>query len=132
MPPGITKATLFEPEVSEPEQKPVLDSKAAVSTDYRETFFKAYPELRGKVWVHHAIEQQILKKFPGLFTEVEIHSLENLRGIPKEINPDLHLSQIRQELNEFYELNPNPTREQFLQKVAEIDAKFGSKFKPSK
>jgi hypothetical protein len=82
--------------------------------------------------VHHAIEQQILRKFPGLFTEGEVHGLENLRGIPVEQNPDLHLSRIRRELDEFYKLNPNPTREQLLRKAAEIDAKFGSRFRPPK
>lgn len=31
-----------------------------------------------------------------------MHSLDNLRGIPKEINSDLHLSKIRKEWNKFY------------------------------
>ncbi|HTD21877.1 MAG TPA: hypothetical protein VK738_04440 [Terriglobales bacterium] len=128
----ISEGTSPKPEIASEQRPTMLQEKEAPSTNYRETFFKAHPELRGKVWVHHAIEQQVLRKFPGLFTEEEIHALENLRGIPKELNPDLHLSQIRQKLNEFYELNPNPTREQFLQKVAEIDAQFRSKFKPPK
>ena len=64
----------------------------AVSTDYRATFFHANPELQGKVIVHHAVEQQVLKRYPGVVTEAEIHSLENLRGIPKALNSDLHLS----------------------------------------
>ena len=41
---------------------------------YRKTFFDAYPDLQGKVVVHHAIEQQILKRYPGLFTEEEINA----------------------------------------------------------
>ncbi len=133
--PSVSKtseATSPKPEIASEQRPTTLQEKEPPSTNYRETFFKAHPELRGKVWVHHAIEQQVLRKFPGLFTNEEIHALENLRGIPKELNPDLHLSQIRQKLNEFYESNPNPTREQFLRKVAEIDAQFRSKFKPPK
>ena len=30
--------------------------------DYKEVFFKEYPELRGEVWVHHGVEQQVLTK----------------------------------------------------------------------
>jgi len=59
---------------------------------YNDTFFTAYPELRGRVWVHHAIPQAVLKKYPGRFTEMETHALSNLRSIPKEINQTLHLS----------------------------------------
>ena len=102
----------------------------AASTDYRGTFFAANPELEGQVVVHHAVEQQTLTRFPGLVSEAEIHSLENLRGIPKAINSDVHLSQIRVEWNQFYRANPNPSQAQLLQKATEIDTKFGSQFQP--
>jgi hypothetical protein len=106
----------------------------ALSTDYRATFLAAHPELEGKVLVHHAVEQQVLKKFPGVATEAEIHSLENLRGIPKAINSDVHLSQLRVEWNRFYkpfiESGTSPTKSQLLQKATEIDARFGSHFTP--
>lgn len=53
--------------------------------------------MKGQVWVHHGVEQQILTKpqTKDLFTYDEIHSIENLRGIPNELNGDLHLSKIR-------------------------------------
>ncbi|PZU07873.1 MAG: hypothetical protein DI622_17290, partial [Chryseobacterium sp.] len=63
----------------------------ALSNNYKANFFKANPGLEGTVVVHHAVEQQVLKRYPGLVTESEMHSLENLRGIPKEINSDVHL-----------------------------------------
>jgi hypothetical protein len=75
---------------------------AAVLRNYRRTFFVAHPELRGLVTVHHAFERQVLKKYPGLFSEAELHALENLRGIPNELNSYLHLSVIRGEWYEFY------------------------------
>lgn len=52
--------------------------------DYRKTFFDANPAVSKSSWVHHAIEQQILIKYPGLFTKEEINSLFNLRGIPRD------------------------------------------------
>jgi hypothetical protein len=96
----------------------------ATSHSYKKTFFEAHPELKGKVVVHHAIEQQVLKRYPGLFTADEMHSLENLRGIPKgDINSRVHLSQIRVEWNRFYEANPNPSRQ-------EVDDMVGNWFSP--
>ncbi|MBI3757350.1 MAG: hypothetical protein HY267_05175 [Deltaproteobacteria bacterium] len=74
----------------------------AASTDYRATFLAANPELEGQVVVHHAVEQQVLTRYPGVVSEAEMHSLENLRGIPNAINSSLHLSQIRIEWNSFY------------------------------
>jgi len=73
-------------------------------------------------------------RWPNLFDELEIHSFENLRGISKEINPDVHLSRIRIEWNKFYNLFPPggavPTRQQILDKAEEIDDLFGHFFSP--
>ncbi len=104
----------------------------AKKIDYKKVFFDEYPDLEGKVVVHHGVEQQVLKKpqTKGLFTEAEMHSLDNLRGIPKEINSDLHLSKIRKEWNRFYREFPNPTKEQLLNKRLEIDKKYGDLFNP--
>ena len=72
----------------------------------------------------------MLNLYPGLFSEAELHALENLRGIPNDLNSDLHLRAIRREWDTFYDQNPYATREQLLQKAAEIDAKYGSQFNP--
>ena len=102
----------------------------AAPNDYRSTFFAAHPDLEGKVIVHHAVEQQTLTRFPGAVTESEIHSLENLRGIPKNMNAEVHLRGIRREWNRFYRENPRPTKAQFLQKATEIDRLYGKNFSP--
>ncbi len=102
----------------------------SVSNDYRATFFAANPGLEGRVVVHHAVEQQTLTRFPGVISESELHSLENLRGIPVEINSDVHLSQIRKSWNQFYRLNSNPTQEQLLEQATKIDNQFGHLFLP--
>jgi hypothetical protein len=102
----------------------------ATSTNYRATFFAQYPHLQGQVRVHHAIEQQLLKKYPGLFTAAEIHSLENLRGIPNAANNSMHLSQIRKLWNAFYAANPNATRQQVLDFATAVDDALGHLFWP--
>jgi RHS repeat-associated protein len=100
------------------------------STSYRSVFFDANPNLEGRVVVHHAVEQQTLTRFPGTVTQAQIHSLENLRGIPKAINADVHLSQIRKSWNEFYRNTPSPTQQQLLDHATMIDDQFGHLFIP--
>lgn len=106
----------------------------AATNDYRSTFHAAHPELKGKVIVHHGVEQQVLSRFPKVVTEEEIHSLENLRGIPKDANANLHLRQIRHEWDRFYDgfarTGTVPTKAQLLNKATEIDRKLGSMFMP--
>ena len=101
---------------------------------YTRTFFKAFPHLKGKVVVHHAIEQQVWKKWPGLFDDAFKHSLENLRGIPKKINNTLHLKDIRKEWDKFYKKFDDagiiPTKEQVEKMVKAIDKKYGHLFDP--
>ena len=102
--------------------------------NYRKTFFAVHPSLEGQVVVHHAIEPIVLTKYPGVLTDAEMHAIDNLRGIPLTINSDIHLSRIRLEWNKFYRTFDMtglvPTRQQLLQKAAEIDAMFGSFFTP--
>lgn len=52
----------------------------------------------------------------GLFTPEEIHAYDNLRGIQNQVNSDIHLSKIRKGWNKFYKENPNPIKEQLLEK----------------
>ncbi len=88
--------------------------------------------LEGVIVVHHAIEQSVLNRYPDLFTKSQIHSLENLRGIPKDINSNFHLSKIRKEWYRFYNEHSNPTIKEVLKKVTEIDRKYGHLFIPSR
>lgn len=53
--------------------------------------------------IHHAIEQQVLKNFKGLFTVEEINAVWNLRTVLKgAFNSEVHLSKIRRLWNAFY------------------------------
>jgi len=61
------------------------------------------------------------RKRPDLITWQEMHSLENLRGVPLHLNPELHLSRIRKDMTEFYRAHPNPTRDDLLRQATTID-----------
>jgi len=105
--------------------------------NYRRTFEAAYPGVdMSKIVVHHAIEKQTIeKRWPGMFDRYELNSLENLRGIPKEINNDLHLRQIRtlwNKLYDYYDKRPNmsPTRQTILDYVEHVDRELGYQFNP--
>jgi hypothetical protein len=103
----------------------------AASNDYKGNFFRQHPKLKGKVVVHHAVEQQVLRRYPGRFSAAEMHSLQNLRGIPKgQVNSRVHLSQIRKEWNQFYKDHPNATRQQILDHATKVDLKLGTNFNP--
>jgi hypothetical protein len=103
---------------------------SSTTKNYRETFFNAHPSLRGQVVVHHAVERQAIRRYPGIVSQSEMHSLENLRGIPNGINGRVHLSQIRREWNQFYAANPTATQRQLLDFATKIDDKFGHLFLP--
>ena len=121
-----------------PEGLKELEEKGifVVDRSYEATFFKAHPELKGKVVVHHAIEQQVLEQYPGLFTPKEINALENLRGIKKGFHDDkVHKSWIREKWTTFYEDHPPgvATKKDFYNMRDEIDRAFGQKcFLPKK
>jgi hypothetical protein len=100
------------------------------STDYRRTFFTAHPDLQGQVWVHHAVEQQALRRYPGVVQSQQVHSLENLRGIPKAVNSEVHLSQIRRDWNRFYRTHASPTLDDLLDFATKVDETYGTQFLP--
>jgi hypothetical protein len=104
----------------------------ALSNDYRATFLNAHPELEGKVWVHHGVPQRALSLYPGAVTETEIHSYENLRGIPLDVNRDVHLSQITKEWNDFYHKHPDASKNELLDFATDIDGRFGHYFNPQR
>jgi hypothetical protein len=101
------------------------------STDYRKTFFDANPKLNPNDYVvHHGIEQQVFNRYPGIFTNEEINSLENLRGVRKDFDDNLHKKVFRREWDEFYAAHPAATRQDILDKVTELDRKYGQLFDP--
>ncbi|SDD25626.1 hypothetical protein [Actinokineospora iranica] len=104
----------------------------ARSTNYRKTFFDAHPHLKGQVVVHHAVERQAAQIYPDAgLTDEEIHSLENLRGVPKgEANNLVHLSRLRKAWNAFYDENIIATKQDLLDFATKMDDEHGTQFRP--
>lgn len=129
---GIEVAEAFEAaETAEAAEATIGRAALRKSIDYRQVFFQANPATEGEVVVHHAVEQQVLRRYPGVFTESEMHTLANLRGIPKgEINNRIHLGVIRKLWNRFYKAFPKPTKEQLIDWATHIDGRHGHLFNP--
>ncbi len=91
---------------------------------------------QSEIEVHHAIEQQVLTKYPGLFTEDEIlFDIRNLRGIcGNYAKQDLHRRQVRALWDQYYEKwaakKVTPTRLDVILAARYIDNQFGQLFYP--
>jgi len=120
------------PAAMQPRNVPAATFGRAVSKDYRATFIEAHPELDGKVWVHHAVPQKALALYPDSVTNEEIHSLENLRGIPLESNREVHLSRITSEWNAFYNTHRVASKQELLDFATKIDSRYGHLFIPQR
>lgn len=102
----------------------------ALTNNYRKGYAQANPEVNmDDLVIHHPAEQQLLDRLSFL-SERKINSVENLRGIPKDLNDILHLSIIRSENDEFYARYPNPTEQQILDHSTMMDKKYGHHFVP--
>lgn len=105
----------------------------AKTTDYRKTFLEAFPSLEKEISeVHHAIPQRVMRDRPDLYSELQIHSLENLRGIPGGTEYRALHPTITKEWNKFYRENPASswTREKIENEATRIDNIYGHEFKP--
>jgi hypothetical protein len=87
----------------------------------KRTFDKAFPQFAGKVVVHHAVPQLTLELYPNAVSKSEMHSLENLRGIPTELDNTLHKSTIATAWIQFYKDHPTASKQQLLDFATEID-----------
>ncbi|MER9891705.1 hypothetical protein NKJ40_06310 [Mesorhizobium sp. M0119] len=65
-----------------------------------------------------------------MFAEEELNSIENLRGINKKVDVNLHKKVIRGEWDDFFRSHPVASRREVLDKVTDIDKKYGHLFDP--
>jgi hypothetical protein len=107
------------------------------SVDYRNNFADDpdNADAAANAVIHHAVEQQVRRRYPGIdITPGQMHSSENLRGIPRDVNGALHLSGIRRMWNQFYNhfdrIGREPTSQELLDYATLIDDAFGDLFDP--
>lgn len=106
-------------------KKPTLGT--ATTNNWGDTFKKYnFPDLSPYIQaVHHAFPRQLLKDYPTLFTEKAIHSIENLRGIPKSDN--FH-QEITNQWTTF--LKQNRSLKEIEDFALDIDNTFGHRYLP--
>ncbi len=107
-----------------------------VAQHYSDTFYNAYPHLehmRSKIQVHHALPQRLLEKqHAGLFSAQEVNDIRYLSGIPNDARLDgkrIH-QLISASWKKWLETNTDPTREQVLEHMRELDREYGRFFVP--
>jgi hypothetical protein len=109
---------------------PNLGGSFATKNNYSPKFKSQFPELGGKIGpVHHAVPQDVLTRYPNLgITQDQMHSFENLRGIPS--NGTLDHQTLTNYWQAFYNSNPNASVDDLLEYTKFIDDEFGHLFMP--
>ncbi|WP_158660793.1 hypothetical protein [Nocardia seriolae] len=72
------------------------------ASEHQRAFWEALDHSPFGMQIHHLIEQQIFRDYPGVFDEDEKNAIENLRGIWQSVANDVHLRQIRRAWNQIY------------------------------
>ena len=107
---------------------PRLGGYFATEATYNPRFKAKFNDISDEVWqVHHAIPKKV-KNIYGLIDDNQLHSLENLRGIP--INDQAFHQDITNMWSVWYTANPNFTLQNAMDYAKEIDDLFGHRFIP--
>jgi hypothetical protein len=127
---GITKE-----ELAKLDETALVGKKLERVPDYRDAFFNAHPGLlpmADKIFVHHSLPQDLLTKYPGLFSAAEINAVEGLRGIHKSTNAKLHCGMINKDWFRFIKAHKSTglTRQRVLDMRDFVDKQYGSQFIP--
>lgn len=88
---------------------------------YRETYLTAHPEYRNyhrPFEVHHRIPQDILEKYPNLFSHREIHCAQNLVGIPYDTKAHAPIKGL---WKDFVQTHSRPSRQDIIDFANKID-----------
>ncbi len=102
------------------------------NSHYRAAFLAIYPEYTkhsSDLVLHPAIPPFIAKQSPKLFSNAELNSVTNLRGICKLDNNSVHLPIIRAWVR-FLLAHNRPTRKEIIDQAQKIDKLWGAKFYP--
>jgi hypothetical protein len=92
--------------------------------------YPEYASFDSELVIHHAIPPSITNKYPDLFTEAELNSLVNLRGICRLDQESVHLPIMHGWIDFLYS-HKQTTRKDILDEAARVDRIWGSKFYPA-
>ncbi|MFI6170771.1 hypothetical protein ACIBCN_28580 [Nocardia sp. NPDC051052] len=72
------------------------------ASPWQRAFWDAYNWAPFGMEIHHLIEQQIFRDYPGVFEQAERDFFTNLRGIYKSVAPRIHQGRLREAWNAVY------------------------------
>lgn len=109
---------------------PRLGGYFATIYNYNPNFKAHFSDVANNIGaVHHAVPQDVLTRYPYFgITNDQMHSLENLRGIPN--NGSLDHQTITNYWQAFFNSNPNASYYEVMNYVKFIDDEFGHLFVP--
>lgn len=109
---------------------PKFGPKLASKSTFNSKFKNLYEEVADQIGqVHHAVPQSVIHRFPNLNISLDqMHSLENLRGIP--VYGTLDHQTITNYWEAFFNANDNPSMQEIFEYVEFIDDEFGHLFIP--
>jgi hypothetical protein len=109
---------------------PKFGSYFATSSTYNANFKNKFSEVKDKiVQVHHAVPQELSNRW-GLVNQSDMHSLENLRGMPSQTFHQNITNIWNSFLQPYRNSGQAPPMNLILQKAKEIDDLFGAQFIP--
>ena len=112
-----------------PARPPETLSVAPAAAATREKFDSADPAdfadlLAGKGGqVHHAIERQVLDRYPGVFSITELNQLKNMRGIPGEFSTERYQQRAKTLQAELRKRGLQPGTPEYNKHVRQFHAK---------
>jgi hypothetical protein len=91
-------------------------------------FFDSYPKLKEDVVVMHIIPPSVVWRYPDLYSDEEIHSLNNLIAIPLGNLDSKLLLGVREEWIDFFKTHKQPTRQQVIGCAQNIKTMYSQLF----
>jgi len=106
---------------------PKLGGYFATENTFNPNFKSRFSDVQDQIKaVHHAVPQKVKNTY-GLLNDTELHSLENLRGIP--VNDNFH-QELTNKWTQWYTQHPGFTLQDALNYAKQLDDQYGHRFVP--
>jgi hypothetical protein len=92
------------------------------------TFFDANPGMKNEVVVMHVIPPSVAWRYPGLFSDDEIHGLKNLIAIPVTNVDSKLLLGVREEWLDYFKTHKKPNRLEVITTAGSIISMYSKAF----
>jgi hypothetical protein len=91
---------------------------------------KQNKDIANKALILRGIPISVLKRYPNILREDEVFNDKNFRALPQEMSCVGHIQTFREPWINFFKSHPTATKEQLLEILKAVDAKYTSKYLP--